>query len=308
MRRACRLTTPGNEHYAMNVLITGGTGFIGSKLCSALADQGHSVTALARTPTDTDDEIELVVGDVTAYESIASAFEGIDCVVNLVALSPLFRPRGGNDTHFDVHLGGTENVIDAASEHDVEKIVQMSALGADPHGPTAYLQAKGDAEVAVESAPIDHVIIRPSIVFGDGGEFIPFTERLMTPYVTGLPGGGRTRFQPIWVEDMAEILVRAVESESLTNDSYEIGGPAVKTLADVTRLIARSQDRTVRIVPIPMALVAVGLSVLGHIPYAPMGPDQAKSLQLDNTTDNGDLAAFDRGKSELLTLEAYLGV
>lgn len=292
----------------MNVLLVGGSGFIGTALCEELIDRDHDVTVLSRSPDESalPDGVETAMGDVTAYDSIASAFDGMDCVVNLVALSPLFKPSGGDEQHFEVHLGGTENVVQAAEEHGVERIVQMSALGADPHGETAYIKSKGQAEAVVRNADAEHVIIRPSIVFGEGGEFISFTETLTTPVVTGLPGGGTTLFQPIWVGDIAGMLAEAVEDDDRADTTYELAGPEVLSLAAVSELVARSNGRSVTIVPIPMTLVSVGLSLIDPIPGAPMGSDQARSLKMDNTTDDNAVEEFGVALEELRTLESHL--
>lgn len=290
----------------MDVLVVGGSGFIGTALCAELTSRGHDVTALSRSPGDADlpESVETVMGDVTAYDSIVSAFEDRECVVNLVALSPLFKPSGGDRKHFDVHLGGTENIVRAAQEHNVGRIVQMSALGADPNGDTAYITAKGQAEIVVRNSDLDSVIVRPSIVFGDGGEFVSFTKQLTTPVVTGLPGGGtRTLFQPIWVGDLAPMLADAVEDG---DGSYELAGPDVLSLADVTKLIYQSEGQSITIVPIPMALVDVGLTVAGPIPGIPMGSDQATALRMDNTTESNDIEAFGVSPESLTTLESYL--
>jgi len=293
----------------MNVLVVGGTGFIGQNLCVELHDRGHDVTALSRDPGDAElpDGVDSIAGDVTAYDSIEGAFEGQDAVVNLVALSPLFQPRGGA-THEAVHLGGTENVVDAAEDHGVERVVQMSALGADPDGSTAYLRTKGQAEQVVRDAPLDWVIVRPSVVFGDGGEFVGFTKMLTTPYVTGLPGGGKTRFQPIWVGDLAPMLADCATDEDRAGEVYEIGGPEVLTLADVTRLAYRAEGKSVRVLPVPMALAKIGLTAAGPLPFVPMGPDQARSLRIDNTVVENDVSAFGVDPDDLTTLSAYLGL
>ncbi|GAA0672039.1 complex I NDUFA9 subunit family protein [Natronoarchaeum mannanilyticum] len=293
----------------MNVLVVGGTGFIGQNLCVELHDRGHDVTALSRDPGDAElpDGVDSVAGDVTAYDSIEGAFEGQDTVVNLVALSPLFKPRGGAG-HEKVHLGGTENVVDAAEEHGVDRVVQMSALGADPDGSTAYLRTKGQAEQVVRDAPLDWVIVRPSVVFGEGGEFVGFTKMLTTPYVTGLPGGGKTRFQPIWVGDLAPMLADCAIDEDRAGEVYEIGGPEVLTLADVTRLAYRAEGKSVRVLPVPMALAKIGLTAAGPLPFVPMGPDQARSLRIDNTVVENDVTAFDVDPDDLTTLSEYLGL
>ncbi|WP_458188303.1 complex I NDUFA9 subunit family protein [Haladaptatus sp. NG-WS-4] len=292
----------------MRVLIVGGSGFVGTALTEELHARGHDVTVLARTPDDAalPAGVETVAGDVTDYESMADEFAGQDAVVNLVALSPLFQPSGAS--HEEVHLGGTENVVQACEEHDVPKLVQMSALGADPDGPTAYIRAKGNAEKVVRDSALDRVIVRPSVVFGDGGEFVSFTKTLTTPYVTGLPGGGKTRFQPIWVGDIAPILADCVEDESHVGKTVEIGGPKVLTLADVTKLAYQAEGKSVVVLPIPMALARIGLTLAGPIPFVPMGPDQYWSLQFDNTVSENDVRAFDRDIDDLRTLADYLGI
>ena len=293
----------------MRVLVVGGTGFIGTSLCSELKRRGHDVTAMSRNPGggDLPSGVSKVMGDVTEYGSISEAFEGMDAVYNLVALSPLFKPSGGDRMHDRVHRRGTENVVRAAEEHDVDRVVQMSALGADPDGATAYIRSKGQAEGIVTDADLEYTIFRPSVVFGDGGEFVSFTKLLAPPYVSALPGGGETRFQPIWVGDLVPMLADAVESEEHAGETYEIGGPDRLTLAEIARLIHRSEGRSTTVVPVPMALAKLGLSVGDLIPGFPMGRDQYRSLQFDNVTDDNDIGAFDVGTGELTTLEAYLG-
>jgi len=293
----------------MDVLVTGGTGFIGTHLCRELDDRGHEVTALSRHPEEAalPDSVETVVGDVTAYDSIQSAVEGQDAVVNLVALSPLFKPKGGDDRHFEVHLDGTENVVEAAEEADVDYLLQLSALGADPDGSTAYIRSKGRAEEVVRNSGLAYTIVRPSVVFGEGGEFVSFTKQLTTPYVTGLPGGGRTRFQPIWVGDLVGLLADAIEDDEHWGEAYEFGGPEVLTLGDVTRLVYRSEGKSVRVLPVPMPLAGIGMRLADPLPFIPFGGDQYRSLKFDNTVTTNDVTAFGVDESELTTLSSYLG-
>jgi NADH dehydrogenase len=320
----------------MRILLAGGTGFVGQHLCRELHDRGHEVTALARSPGEADlsADVETAMGDVTAYDSIEGAFEGQDAAVNLVALSPLFRPKGGEERHFEVHRDGTSNVVRAAEAHGVPRLVQMSALGADPDGDTAYIQSKGLAEAVVTDADLEWVIFRPSIIFGDGGEFLEFTRKLAPPYLTPLPGGGKTRFQPIWVGDFVPMLADALEGrgpdeaeagsdaegegpdaaaaetgeDPHAGQVYEIGGPEVLTLAEVARLAHAANGRPVEVVPVPMFLAKFGLSLADYVPGAPMGSDQYRSLQFDNTVDDNDIDAFGVTEAELTTLAAYLGV
>jgi NADH dehydrogenase len=328
----------------MRVLVVGGTGFIGEVLCAELDERGHEVTALSRTPESGDlpADVERVAGDVTDYDAIEAAFENKDAAVNLVALSPLFRPAGDDEAHFTVHRDGTENVVRAAEAHGVGRLLQMSALGADPDGDTAYIRSKGLAEAVVRKSDLEWTIFRPSVVFGDGGEFIPYTKRLAPPYLTPLPGGGTTRFQPVWVGDLVPMLADAVAGVApddgpepqLDDDltpavrpadddtphagaTYEVGGPEVLTLAEVARLAHGADGKPVDVVSVPMPLARVGLSsldavpvgVLDALPGVPrMGSDQYRSLQLDNTTADNDVDVFGVAPAELRMVADYLEV
>ncbi len=293
----------------MKVLVAGGSGFIGTNLCTALLERGHDVTALSRNPDSgtLPDGVEIAIGDVSAADSIVDAVAGQDVVVNLVALSPLFKPRG-DTTHESVHLQGTENLVRAAEEAGVDRFVQMSALGADPNGPTAYIRAKGQAEEVVRESDLEWVIFRPSVVFGEGGEFVSFTKKLSTPFVTGLPGGGKTRFQPIWVGDLVPMLADAVEDDEHVGHSYDIGGPDVLTLADVTKLAYEAEGKSITILPVPMAMAKLGMTAARPIPFIPFGPDQARSLKMDNTVTENNSTAFGHSSEDLKTLRAYLGL
>jgi Predicted nucleoside-diphosphate-sugar epimerases len=299
----------------MQVLVAGGNGFIGTTLVPALIDGGHDVTVLARNPDSDDlpDAADTASGDVTAYDSIESAVDGHDAVINLVALSPLFKPKGGDEMHDEVHRHGTENLVRAAEAGGVERFVQMSALGADPNGATAYIRAKGQAEGHVTDSDLDWVIVRPSVVFGEGGEFVSFTKKLKGMFAPGLPiyplpGGGQTRFQPIHVDDLVEMLVETVVDDDHVGERYELGGPDTLTLRQITNMVYDAAGKSVSIVSVPMPLAGIGLTLGGKLPGFPMGADQYRSLQFDNTTDDNDIGAFGVSDGDLTGLDAYLGV
>ncbi|TQQ80513.1 complex I NDUFA9 subunit family protein [Halonotius roseus] len=299
----------------MDILVAGGNGFIGSHLVPELLDADHEVTVLARNP-DSDalpDGVETASGDITAYDSIESSVAGHDAVVNLVALSPLFKPKGGDKMHDEVHRHGTENLVRAAEAGGVGRFLQMSALGADPDGATAYIRAKGQAETHVTDSDLDWTIIRPSVVFGDGGEFVSFTKKLKGMFAPGvpiypLPGGGKTRFQPIHVDDLVGMLAEALTDDAHVGETYELGGPDNLTLREITNMVYEAEEKSVSIVSVPMALAGVGLTLGGKIPGFPMGADQYRSLQFDNTTADNDIGAFGVDEADLTTLADYLGV
>lgn len=294
----------------MNVLVVGGSGFIGTHLCRELASRDHDVTVLSRDPGSESlpDGVDTAMGDVTAYDSIVDAFEGRDAVYNLVSPSPLFEPSGGNEMYDVIHRQGTENCVRAAETAGVDRFVQLSALGADPAGDTHYIRAKGRAETCVRESDLDWTVFRPSVVFGDGGEFLSFTRKLTPPLLAPLPGGGKTRFQPIHVDDFVPMLADSIEDDDHVGQTYQIGGPETIRLAEVAKLVRKARGQSVQILPIPMALAGVGLSIADAIPGVPMGRDQFRSLRFDNTTGENDVDAFGVAPEDLTTLSAYLGV
>jgi NADH dehydrogenase len=299
----------------MDVLVVGGTGFVGQHLSRELDDRGHDVTALSRDPHDADlpDGVIRKEGDVTDYNSIEGAFEGRDAVVFLPALSPLFKPDGGDEMHEVIHLGGTENCVKAAEEHGVDRFLQMSALGADPNGSTHYLRAKGKAEDVVTQSDLDWVIFRPSVVFGDGGEFVYFTKRLKEIFAPGvplypLPGGGtKAHFQLIWIDDLVPMLAEALEADEHVGQTYEVGGPETLSLREATELVFEAEGNSISIIPLPMPLAKIGLPVLGSLGF-PMGSDQYEGLDFDNTPTTNDVEAFDRTPASLRSFRSYLDV
>ncbi|WP_226004902.1 complex I NDUFA9 subunit family protein [Natrinema salinisoli] len=285
----------------MNVLVAGGTGFIGRSLCRVLVDRGHAVTAASRTP-DADglpDGVETTELDVTERE-LAGTVAGHDAVVNLVALPSHVQPRGRS--HESVHYDGTRHLVAASEDTSVERFVQLSGLGVESGVETAYFRAKRRAERVVRRSSLEWVIYRPSVVFGDGCAFLPFVERLSPPLITPLPGGGRTRLQPIWVGDLAPMLADGLEDDRHVGRCYEIGGPERLTFAETVRQIRGGGI----VVPIPMGLTAVAAMLVDPVPWIPFGRDQYRVLGLDNTTADNDVAAFGVSPEALRTLSAYL--
>jgi len=292
----------------MEVHVTGGTGFVGSHICNELAGGGHEAVAVSRNPEESPVEIDPSVerreGDVTRPDALE--FSGADVVVHLVALSPLVKPRG--TTHHEVTAEGTRNVVGACERDGVGRLVHMSALGADPDGETAYIRAKGEAERAVSESSLDATVLRPSVVFGDGGDFVSFTKLLTTPYVTGLPGGGETRFQPVHVDDIVTALADSVEDDEHAGETYEIGGPERLTLAEMSRSVYEAEGKSLVVVPVPMPLARVGLALADPLPFVPMGSDQYRSLRFDNVVEGtNDIDAF-VPRDELTTFDGWLGL
>lgn len=292
----------------MEVLITGGTGFVGRHLTRELLDRGHDVVVVSRDPDagEVPAGVERRAADVTQYEELAEAVDGVDAVAHLVALSPLYRPRGGESRHAHVHVQGTRNLIRAMESTGIDRLAHMSGIGADPEGPTAYLRAKGRAEGIVRSSGVDATIFRPTVIFGERDEITAFIRRVTTPYVTGLPGGGRQPFQPIWVRDVVAMMAESLEEARHLGGTYEIGGPEIYTLAELTNLIHRAEGRWVKVLPVPMALAGLAMTLAGPLPLVPFGREQYRGLRVDQTVDSNDVTAFGRQPSELRSYRRYL--
>lgn len=283
----------------MDVLVAGGTGFIGRALCRELDERRHTVTALSRSATSSGlpASVSTVAGDVTRPD-LVGAVEGHDAVVNLVALpSHVSMDR----THTTVHRDGTANLVAASEEAGVDRFVQMSALGVDDDVDTAYFRAKRDAESVVRESTLEWVVVRPSVVFGDGCAFLPFLERVVPPLVAPLPKGGRTRIHPIWVGDLAPVLADCVDGDH-ARSVYEIGGSEALTLAETVREVCGTR----RIVALPDPLAAAGFSIAELVPGIPFDRDQYRAFGLDNTTPENDVTVFGLDPDDLRTLQDYL--
>lgn len=285
---------------SMDVLVAGGTGFVGRSLCRVLADRGHDVTAASRRPdaTELPPSVETDTVDVTESDP-ADVVDGHDCVVNLVALPSHVQPRRSHESN---HLAGTRHLLSAAERTGAERFVQLSALGVDAGVETDYFRAKRRAERVVRESDLDWVIYRPSVVFGDGCAFVPFVERWFPLPIVPLPGGGRMRLQPIWIGDLAPMIADGVEDDRHTGRCYELAGPERLTFAETSTRIRGGGI----VVPIPAAIVAVAATLVDPLPWIPFGRDQYRVFELDNTTSHDGVEAFGVPPTSLRTLSDYL--
>lgn len=210
------------------ILVTGASGFVGRHVVQALLSSGKDVRALVRDPQKAASlGCELVEGDMTDAASLRRAVEGVEAVVHLVAV------RQGKEEKFQrVMVQGGRDLLDAAKEAGVKRFLLMSALGASEENKdlVPYYRAKWDVEQLVSSSGIDHVIFRPSFIFGRDGGIIPtFRQLVKLAPVTPVIGSGERRIQPLWVDDMAAYFVKALDLQAATNRSFEVGGPEAVT-------------------------------------------------------------------------------
>jgi uncharacterized protein YbjT (DUF2867 family) len=275
----------------VTVLVTGGTGFIGPHVVHALRARDVQVRVLVREAKRGSRPAawgaELVEGDVTDPASLARATAGVDAVVHLVAII-----KGSRADFERVMAQGTRNVVAAARDAGVRRIVLASALGLDEHTKDAvpYYAAKWEMERAVKGSGLEHVILRPSFVFGKEGGVLPTFVRLarFAP-VTPIVGSGTQRLQPVWVEDLAEHFAASVDLPAAANRTFEVGGPDAPTWNEFWARLKRVLGAHRPSLHVPVGLMRVQATLTERLPGAPVTRDQLTMLQLgDNVVTSNE--------------------
>jgi uncharacterized protein YbjT (DUF2867 family) len=275
----------------VNVLVTGGTGFIGSRVVNALVAAGHRVRVLERKKGAWKEAglacQEAVQGDVTDPASLRLAVEGQDAVVHFVAL------LAGKPSDFQrVMEQGTRDLVAAARESGVRRFVLMSALGTTEATKdlVPYYHAKWDNEQAVKESGLEYVIFRPSFVFGrDGGALQQFRRIARLAPVTPIVGPGTQRIQPIWIDDVAAYFTAGLEKPEATNRTFEIGGPDVVTWNEFWSRLKDAMGARRPSLHLPFALMRAQALVLERLPNPPVTRDQLTMLAAgDNVVTSPD--------------------
>jgi len=264
------------------VTVFGGGGFIGRYVCEMLLKSGVRVRVAQRDskrafflqPAGGMGQLDILRADVTNPDSVAAAVAGADAVINLVAIM-------GGAMHA-VNATGAGHVATAAAAAGVSTLVHISAIGADPDGASRYSQSKGDGETAVRAAFPSATIIRPSLVFGPEDQLTNRFAGLLAMLPLYPVIAPRTRFQPVYVRDLAQaIAAAALDPAKHRARTYEIGGPQVMTMRDLTAAIGAAAGQSTGLVDMPN-FAADLLSRFGFLPGAPLTRDQWISLQSDN--------------------------
>ncbi len=270
------------------VTVFGGGGFLGRQVVQELLGRGARVrvaqrdlaTAFRVKPLGGLGQTQFVAADVTRPPSVARAIVGSDMVVNLVGIL-----SGDFDA---VHHRGAANVARAAAEAGARALVHVSAIGADPESPSAYARSKAAGEAAVKAAFPDATILRPSTIFGREDQFINrFADLIrMAPVVPVM--APETKFQPVYVTDVARAVAQAVETPGAHGGvTYELGGPQQISMMDLNRWIAQAIGREGKpLVAVPAAVASL-IARLGFLPGAPLTRDQWAMLQKDNVVAAG---------------------
>ena len=297
------------------VTVFGGSGFIGTQIVRALAKQGMRIRVAVRQPhlahtmrlMGDVGQVEVVQANVRDEASVRRALDGAQACVNAVGI--LYE--AGRQKFKSIQVEGAETIAKAARELGVERLAHISAIGADAQSASEYARTKAAGEAAVRQAFPDAVIIRPSVVFGQGdGIFEKFAEMELRSPVLPLVGGGHTRFQPVFVADIARAVATAVTDPSAAGRTYELGGPGVFTFREILELILAETERRRALVPVPFGIARIlgrvcePLALLTIAP--PITADQVELLKTDNVADPNMPGLADLGVTKPVTVEAVL--
>ena len=280
------------------VTVFGGSGFVGRHVVRALANRQYRIRVAVRRPELAGHlkplggvgQIEAVQANLRFPQSVEAAVRDADAVVNLVGI--LFE-RGRQ--RFDaVQAQGAEAVARAASAAGA-RLLHVSAIGADENSASRYACSKAAGERLVQAVQPGAIIMRPSIVFGPEDDFFNrFAALARIAPALPLPGGGHTRFQPVFAGDIGEAIAKAVDGEAKPGATYELGGPDVRTFKELLEFTLATVERRRLLVRVPFALLKLQAAFLQYLPKPPITPDQVELLKSDNVVS---AAAREQGRT-----------
>ena len=270
----------------MRVFLTGGSGFVGSHLLTRLLAEGHQVRALTRHATTLarHPNLEAVEGDVVEGAGLDAGMQGSDAVIHLVGIIM----EVGGATFERVHYEGTRNVVAAAQRQGVRRLVHMSALGARATGVTGYQTTKWRAEELVRHSALEHVILRPSLIFGPHDGFVSQMVQVMKamPLFRPVVGHGRYPFRPIFIEDVVDCFAQALTSTAALNRTIDLMGPEELTLDQMLAAIAACIGVRKLAIHMPFWVMYLNAGLLGTVMRRPpVTTDQLRMLREGSTGD-----------------------
>lgn len=278
------------------VTIFGGSGFLGRHIVQELAQRGYRIRAAVRRPDlaghlqplGAPGQIMAIQANLRHKWSVERAVEGADIVINAVGiLAP-----GGKQTFKNVQADGPRLIAEATQAAGLCSMIQLSAIGADSSSASAYARTKAAGETAVKDLLPDSIILRPSIVFGPEDDFFNrFAQMAMTAPALPLVGGGQTKFQPVYVQDVAKVVAEAVDGKLTPGATYELGGPEVASFKECLELMLKITGRQKPLIPLPFGIAKLMGHVLGILPAAPLTADQVELLKSDNVVSKEAIEA-----------------
>ncbi|MCY4031193.1 MAG: complex I NDUFA9 subunit family protein [Hyphomicrobiales bacterium] len=277
------------------VVVFGGSGFLGRHLVQHLARLGYPVrvgvrrpnSALFLKPMGRVGQIEIAAADVRDTEGCAPLMHDAFAVINLVGI----LQESGSARFNDIHTKAPGHLARQATALGVTRFVQMSALGASVDSPARYAQSKARGEEFARSLFADTIVMRPSILFGPEDDFFNrFATMTRLSPVLPLIGGGRTRFQPIFVEDVARAVVIALERNDTNGKTFELGGSEILSFRQLLEKMLKTIERKRIFLPMPFFIAAIMARCTEWIPYAPLTADQLRMLRIDNIVSDEAIA------------------
>jgi NADH dehydrogenase len=273
------------------ILVTGGTGFVGGHLIKRLTRNSIPVRTVVRNPKKAqalkDLGVDVVPGDISDRTSLNAAAAGAERVIHLVGIIQ----EGPGFTYRSVHVEGTRNILDAAKMAGIKHFFFQSALGARPGAVSQYHKTKWEAEELVRSSGIAYTILRPSLIYGPGDLFtVRLSEMMRLSPVLPVIGSGKSKIQPIFIDDVVNCIKKAVTSDAFLNKVFEIGGPEQLTYEEVTLAIAEAMGIERPMVHMPMFFMKSMAKVMETVlPKPPVTMDQLIMLQEDNVCGMKDI-------------------
>ena len=274
--------------------VLGGAGFIGRYVVQRLAARGDVVVVGGRHAENAKflmtaglvGQIAFVNATIDDEQILPAFLAGSNAVVNCVGI----LAESGRQTFERVHYLGPARLARLAREAGVERLVHISAIGADPRSRSAYARSKAQGEAAVRDAFPTATILRPSIVFGPEDQFFNrFAAIAMISPVLPVIGGGRTRFQPVYVGDVADAVLKCLEEPATAGRTYELGGPKIYSFRELIELLLGEIRRKRLLIDLPFGAAAFQARLMSVLPSPPLTADQVELLRSDNVVSSGAL-------------------
>ena len=281
------------------VLLLGGSGFIGTYIVNRLSQRGIEVTVPTRRRERTkalimQPGVSMVEANIHCEQTLTELMRGHDAVINLVGIlhsRDVKLPY--SDDFAQAHVELPKKIIAACKASGVRRLVHMSALKADPKGPSEYLASKGDGEAIVLAArdALDITVFRPSVIFGLGDSFLSMFASVLRKAPIFPLGFGHARFQPVWAADVADAFVDALCCEASFGQAYDLVGPKVYTLRELVDYTAELCGSNARIIALSEGWAYLQAGLMWLAPNPMMSPDNLRSMQVDSVAEGGPAQA-----------------
>ena len=270
-----------------------GTGFIGKSLIFKLLQNGFIINAVCRNPYLRGNlrsmanvgQLEVSYGDITKPNTIENYFEKSDYIINLVGV----LAENSKNKYSEAHVIGPQNIGTLAKKYNIKRLVHVSSIGADTRSNIKYQKTKGEGEIAIKESYKDVNIIRPSIVFGpEDGFFNVQAKLLKSSPITPLFGGGKNKFQPIYVNDLVDGIINILKKDKYKGQLFEFGGPDIMTMEEVYRFLMRELKIKRLLIPAPVFVASLMAQFIQLLPNPIITTDLVKALEIDNIVNKNE--------------------